>query len=244
MDYNIIVPTYEGPMDLLLDLIHKNEIDIYDIPIFQITEQFMRYLEQASEINLELTSDFLLMASTLLEIKSKMLIPKVVFQEDEMEIDEEDPRQELVEKILEYQKYKNISELLRQSEEYEKKAYYKMREELIVMQEIDLLGNCDINKLSKTFLNILNRTHSKPMVSISRDTFSIEEGMNHIRHKLLFKGEFLFTQLFCANVTKLEMITYFLALLELIKIGFVQAKQENSGQDILIFQKLVEVNGK
>ena len=91
MEYNIVLERYQGPMDLLLDLIRKNEIDIYDIPIFEITEQFLDYMEKANKINLELTSDFILMASTLLEIKSKMLLPKIKFDDDEEE-DEEDAR--------------------------------------------------------------------------------------------------------------------------------------------------------
>ena len=89
MEYNIVLERYQGPMDLLLDLIRKNEIDIYDIPIFEITEQFLDYMEKANKINLELTSDFILMASTLLEIKSKMLLPKIKFDDDEQEEDEE-----------------------------------------------------------------------------------------------------------------------------------------------------------
>lgn len=239
MDYNIIVPIYEGPMDLLLDLIKKNEIDIYDIPIFQITEQFMDYLNQASEINLELTADFILMASTLLEIKSKLLIPKVVFEEDDLVVEEEDPRKELVQKLLEYEKYKNVSELLRESEEYEKRAYYKLREELPNLEDIELLKDCDVGALSRAFLNILSRNKSKEVTNIYRDTFSISDGMNNIRNQLLLKNKIFFTELLSEGEEKSVVVTYFLSMLELIRIGFIEARQEEHYEDILILQKLV-----
>ena len=127
MEYNIVLERYQGPMDLLLDLIRKNEIDIYDIPIFEITEQFLDYMEKANKINLELTSDFILMASTLLEIKSKMLLPKIKFDDDDEEEDGEDARKELVEKLLEYEKYQQLSGLLKKNEEYETRAFYRKK---------------------------------------------------------------------------------------------------------------------
>ena len=131
MEYNIVLKTYEGPMDLLLDLIKENEIDIYDIPIFKITEEFLKYIENMKKLNLTLTSDFILMASTLLEIKSKMLLPKKEVLEDE-EV-EEDPRLDLVESLLEYKKYKEASEILKIQEEYESKSFYKLRTEIFSM---------------------------------------------------------------------------------------------------------------
>ena len=145
MEYNIVLKTYEGPMDLLLDLIKENEIDIYDIPIFKITEEFLKYIENMKKLNLTLTSDFILMASTLLEIKSKMLLPKKEALDDE-EV-EEDPRLDLVESLLEYKKYKEASEILKIQEEYESKSFYKLRTEIFSMSEMDFLKDSN----GKTF---------------------------------------------------------------------------------------------
>src|SRR5574344_16979 len=113
MDYKIMIDVFEGPMDLLLHLIEKAEIDIYDIPINLIAEQFLDYIRQMEELNLDITSDFLVMAATLLEIKSKMLLPKDKVPEDESFVEEEDPRMELVSRLVEYKKYKDAAEELR-----------------------------------------------------------------------------------------------------------------------------------
>ncbi|MDO5715048.1 MAG: segregation/condensation protein A [Tissierellia bacterium] len=236
MEYNIIIPIYEGPMDLLLDLIKDNEIDIYDIPISLITEQFLNYLDQAAQINLELTSEFILMASTLVEIKSKMLIPKTSFTKEEMvEEEEKDPREELVRKLLEYEKYKEASELLRKSQEYEKKALYKVREEIHSLEDLDLIKEGDIQKLSKAFLAILQRNKSRNITSIYRDKFTVEEGISNILSRLLGHRTLSFEGLLEEDSTKIEIITYFLSLLELIKMGTVIAKQHLNNQDIIIF---------
>ena len=161
MEYNIVLKTYEGPMDLLLDLIKENEIDIYDIPIFKITEEFLKYIENMKKLNLTLTSDFILMASTLLEIKSKMLLPKKEDLDEEAE-EEEDPRQDLVESLLEYKRYKEASEILKVQEEYESKSFYKLRTEIFSMNEMDFLKDSNVDKLSLAFFNNQSnqRSHS------------------------------------------------------------------------------------
>lgn len=233
MEYNIVLERYQGPMDLLLDLIRKNEIDIYDIPIFEITEQFLDYMEKANKINLELTSDFILMASTLLEIKSKMLLPKIKFDDDEEE-DEEDARKELVEKLLEYEKYQQLSCLLKKNEEYETRAFYRKKSEMPNFSDKDFLKDLKVNDLSKAFMNILIRNKNKVVKSIYRENFSVETAINVLKSRLLINNKFYFTKLLEAYPSREELISLFLGLLELIRNGILSAKQTENFTDIFI----------
>lgn len=232
MEYNIVLERYQGPMDLLLDLIRKNEIDIYDIPIFEITEQFLDYMEKANKINLELTSDFILMASTLLEIKSKMLLPKIKF--DDEEEDGEDARKELVEKLLEYEKYQQLSGLLKKNEEYETRAFYRKKSEMPDFSDKDLLKDLKVNDLSKAFMNILIRNKNKVVKSIYRENFSVETAINVLKSRLLIKNKFYFTKLLEDYPSREELISLFLGLLELIRNGILSAKQTENFTDIFI----------
>ena len=228
MEYNIVLERYQGPMDLLLDLIRKNEIDIYDIPIFEITEQFLDYMEKANKINLELTSDFILMASTLLEIKSKMLLPKIKFDDDDEEEDEEDARKELVEKLLEYEKYQQLSGLLKKNEEYETRAFYRKKSEMPDFSDKDLLKDLKVNDLSKAFMNILIRNKNKVVKSIYRENFSVETAINVLKSRLLIN------KLLEDYPSREELISLFLGLLELIRNGILSAKQTENFTDIFI----------
>lgn len=237
MEYRINLKIYEGPMDLLIDLIKKNEIDIYDIPIHIITEQFLEYIKEANKINLELTSEFILMASTLIEIKSKMLLPKLKLDEEEEE-NEEDPRDSLVQKILEYEKYKDISEVLKESQNYEAKAFYKLQEDFIDIKDIDLLKNCDVNSLAKSFKNIINKLkNNNTIAEIKQESFSIEEASLALKEKLENTKKILFTDLLSKNPTVEEVISFFLAVLELVKIGYIKAYQEDDYQDIKLIRR-------
>lgn len=232
MEYRVNLKIYEGPMDLLIDLIKKNEIDIYDIPIHIITEQFLEYIKEANKINLELTSEFILMASTLIEIKSKMLLPKIKISEDE-EDDEEDPRDSLVQKILEYEKYKDISEILKESHNYEAKAFYKLQEDFTNIDDIDLLKNCDVNSLAKSFKNIINKLKSENIIAeIKQESFSIEEATSVLKNKIGKTGKILFTDLLSESPIIEEIISFFLSVLELVKVGYIKAYQEDDYQDI------------
>ena len=233
MEYNIVLKTYEGPMDLLLDLIKENEIDIYDIPIFKITEEFLKYIENMKKLNLTLTSDFILMASTLLEIKSKMLLPKIKF-DDEQEEDEEDARKELVEKLLEYEKYQQLSGLLKKNEEYETRAFYRKKSEMPDFSDKDLLKDLKVNDLSKAFMNILIRNKNKVVKSIYRENFSVETAINVLKSRLLINNKFYFTKLLEDYPSREELISLFLGLLELIRNGILSAKQTENFTDIFI----------
>ena len=235
MEYNIVLKTYEGPMDLLLDLIKENEIDIYDIPIFKITEEFLKYIENMKKLNLTLTSDFILMASTLLEIKSKMLLPKKEALDDE-EV-EEDPRLDLVESLLEYKKYKEASEILKIQEEYESKSFYKLRTEIFSMSEMDFLKDSNVEKLSLAFFNILKNYKDKEVVGIEREYFKVEDASRKIKQSLKINKKIKFSQLLEDIVYKVDVITYFLGMLELIKNQYIVANQSDNFADILIEER-------
>lgn len=241
MEYNIVLKTYEGPMDLLLDLIKENEIDIYDIPIFKITEEFLEYIENMKKLNLTLTSDFILMASTLLEIKSKMLLPKKEALDEEVEV-EEDPRQDLVESLLEYKKYKEASEILKIQEEYESKSFYKLRTEIFSMSEMDFLKDSNVDKLSLAFFNILKRYKDKEVVGIEREYFKVEDATRKIKLALHKNKNIKFSDLLVDIVYKVDVITYFLGMLELIKNEYIYANQSDNFADILIKER--EYNGQ
>lgn len=236
MEYNIVLKTYEGPMDLLLDLIKEKEIDIYDIPIFTITEEFLKYIENMKKLNLTLTSDFILMASTLLEIKSKMLLPKKEFSDDEYEV-EEDPRLDLVESLLEYKKYKEASEILKAQEEYESKSFYKLKTEIFSMSEMDFLKESNVEKLSFAFYNILKKYKDKEVVGIEREYFKVEDAARKIKQALKINKKIKFSQLLEDIVYKVDAITYFLGMLELIKNEYIIAEQSDNFADILIEER-------
>lgn len=235
-EYRISLKTYEGPMDLLIDLIKKNEIDIYDIPIHIITEQFLEYIEEANKINLELTSEFIVMASTLIEIKSKMLLPKIEIIEEEIE--EEDPRNDLVQKIIEYEKYKEISIKLKESATYESMAFYKLREDFSSIDETEFLKNLNVDALTKSLKNMVKRIKSENTVSsIETEFFSVEKATILIKEKLEEQKSFLFSELLSENCYIEEIVSYFLSVLELVKLGLIFADQHEDFQDIKISER-------
>ncbi len=237
MEYNINLKIYEGPMDLLLDLIKKNNIDIFDIPIHLITAQFLEYIENSKKLNLELTSDFILMASTLLEIKSRMLLPRFTFEEDEQQ-QEEDPRQDLVDKILEYEKYKEISEELKKSSEYEQKSFYKLQEDFSHINTLDFIDDIELKDLSIAFNNIIKRYKSRDIVeSIISDEYTVDTAMEQIMTLLAEHREIKFTQLLSDYPILEEIIIYFLSVLELVRISSIKAHQEKDFSDILIVRR-------
>lgn len=244
MGYEIVLESFEGPLDLLLNLISKAKIDIYDIPIHIITKQYMDYIYAMEEMNLEIASDFLVMASTLIEIKSKMLLPKekVIFDDEEFEID---PREELVRKILEYKKFKEAAEELKEFEIEKSKTYYKPKEDLSEYED----GIIDFESFSVDLLiKALNDMLSKKglmeeeidIKQINRDEYTISECINNIFDKLKVSKQIKFTDLIKSDSEKNEIIAYFLSLLELIRNRSIIVKQENTFSDLLIELGILE----
>lgn len=238
MEIEIKLKSYEGPLDLLLSLISKEKIDIYDIPINHITKQYMEYIYNMEKLDLQIASDFILMAATLLEIKSKMLLPKNMFSDDE---DDEDPREELVKRLLEYKKYKDAANLLKDFEKYESKAYYKPREDLSYLVEDLSLDKIDLTELLASIKNIISsrkvEIEDNDRKEIRRDKYNIKQCSGNIISKLREKKQILFTELLSDSVCNNEIVTYFLSILELIRVNIITVDQANNFSDILIIRK-------
>lgn len=246
MNYKIEIDAFQGPMDLLLHLIEKAQIDIYDIPINDITDQFIQYVYQMGELNLEVVSDFLVMAATLIEIKSKMLLPtEIGATEFQLEMDELDPRIELVRRLVEYKKYKNASEELRSFEKIQSKVYYKPKEDLFEYenQSIDIEG-LDSESLLKTMIKIIGRKKiseiSLSINEIQREEYTLEECIRNIQELLQDNNILKFSNLISSNITKKEIIVYFLSILELIRMKFINVDQKEDFSDLIISKRSQE----
>ncbi len=239
MAYNIKLQAFEGPFDLLFHLIEKNEIDIYDIPINEITDQYIAYIKAMEHLDLEITSEFLVMAATLLEIKSKMLLPVEVVEHVQLEFEELDPRHELVRRLLEYKKYKLVAEVFKEKEDVSKKLYFKPREEIIfeVEEVVKPLENLEMDDLLKALEKIFTGKNIRikeknTFHQMQRDAFTIEEKINEIINLLSHKQTLKFSKLFATLGSRNEIITTFLALLELIKLKQVSVQQDLCFMDI------------
>ncbi|HHV39223.1 MAG TPA: segregation/condensation protein A [Tepidimicrobium sp.] len=247
MKYNIVLESFEGPMDLLMHLIDKAKIDIYDININEITEQYMEHLTKMEEMDLEVTSEFLVMAATLLEIKSKMLLPQREQEDSNTQTDEEeaDPRLELVKKLIEYKKYKHASKKLKGFERVQNKVHYKPQEDLAYYsREMEEFEEMDLAKLVQAFQNILLKNkHSETFIhmdKIVRERYTLEECIQRIKNRLKNCSTVKFSSLFDENSNRVEIIVVFLSLLELIKANIVTVKQESNFSDILIIGQAEE----
>lgn len=240
---------FEGPLDLLLHLIDKNKVNIYDIPIVLITEQYMEYVNRMEKKDLNVVSEFLVMAATLLDIKSKMLLPKEVNEEGE----EEDPRAELVEKLLEYKMYKYMSYELKDMYMDADKSLFKkptVPDEVAAYRQPvnleELVGDMNLAKLRVIFDDIMKRQENKldPIRSkfgrIEKEEVSLDEKMSYVRDFIMEHEHFLFKELLSSASSKVQVIVTFLAVLELIKMGNITVEQESREDDIVITVKSTE----
>ena len=237
------LPVFEGPLDLLLHLIDRNKIDIYDIPIVEITDQYMEYIQQMKEENLDIMSEFMVMAATLLDIKCKMLLPKEVNEEGE----EEDPRAQLVQQLLEYKMYKNLSYELRDKMEDARKVLYKeptIPGELLSYREPEnpreLLKDITLEKLQGIYQSVLRRQEEKldPIRSkfgkIEQEEVNLPEKMNDVQAYARTHKKFSFRQLLEKQCSRTQIVVTFLAILELMKTGKIVIHQEHLFDDIEI----------
>lgn len=226
---------FEGPLDLLMHLIEKNKVNIYDIPIAEITDQYMAYLERMEEMDLEVSSEFLMMAANLLYIKSKMLLPKYTDPDE----DEEDPRQELVDKLLEYQRYKQVSEYLADRQQKYMHILFKEPEKIEIPQVTYEVIPLSVDDLLKAFDNILlrkNRLAPPPKTSfdkiIKHEKISIKTKAEEILALLKQYGEVMFPDIFQDAYSRQEIVARFLAILELIKMNKIIVAQKLLGDDL------------
>ncbi|GHU98843.1 segregation and condensation protein A [Spirochaetia bacterium] len=234
------VNEFEGPLDLLLFLIKKNEVNIYDIPIAQITEQYLAYLSYATELDLEDLTEFHSLAASLLYIKSRMLLPVEVNLDDDIE----DPRQELVEKLIEYQKFKKLSELM---EEKEKEAEWvverKKLQRPLPFTEEELWEKVDIWDLLKTFSSIMKNLSDERIIDLYEEV-SVNEKITLLTELLETRGECNFTDLVVRNGSVLDIICAFLAILEAVKVRMISIFQNRMFGDILIRPNAPAVDGE
>jgi segregation and condensation protein A len=234
---------FEGPLDLLLHLIEKNKIDIYDIPIVEITEQYLEYIRQMETDDMNVMSEFLVMAATLIDIKCRMLLPKEVNEEGE----EEDPRAELVQKLLEYKMYKYMSFELRDRQVDAARNLYReqsLPEEVAAYrQPVDyeeLLGDMTLNRLHEIFKSIVRKQEDKidPIRSkygkIEKEEIDMDIKMLYVEAYAREHRSFSFRKLLEKQQSKAEIIVTFLIILELMKTGKICISQENIFDDIMI----------
>lgn len=243
MAITVKLQVFEGPLDLLLHLIDKNKVDIYDIPIVEITEQYMEYIHQMETEDMNVMSEFLVMAATLLDIKCRMLLPKEVNEDGE----EEDPRAELVEKLLEYKMYKYMSYELKDRQLdagrnlFKKPTLPKEIEEYRPPVDYEqLLGDMTLSRLHGIFKEMMKRQVDRvdPIRSqygkIEKDEINMEEKSSYIENYIREHKSVSFRQLLEKQNSKMEMIVTFLVILELMKTGRIHIEQEKIFGEILI----------
>jgi len=228
---NIKIPVFEGPFDLLLHLIRENKLDIYDIPISVITSQYLEYIEIMKELNLEIAGDFLVMAATLIQIKSRMLLPP----DEEAAAEElEDPRLDLVQRLLDYQKYKEAASDLRTKEEEWMRVFHKepLAEEGEEEGELYLF-DLSLFDLLDAFKKILDKAPPE-IVSITRETLTVKDKISMIMEILEGKEAVRFEDLFRDGISRVQLIITFIALLELIRLGLARVYQEKQFGNIWV----------
>ncbi len=230
---NFYLEQYEGPLDLLLDLIRKQQINIYDIPIAQITTQYLEYMQKAMALDIEISSDFVYMAATLIHIKSKLLLPR------DPELDkiapEEDPRQELVDRLLEHKRFKNAAEMLQQKRVIEEAVWSNPQIEQFLAEDEGPGLAVTIFDLVKTFQGVLDRTKNRPNYEIGRESVTVPEMIDFLRGELSRSRRqegVSATRLFERQRTRNAMICLFLAILELVKRQAVSLTQGEAFGDI------------
>lgn len=239
--YKVTLGVFEGPLDLLLHLIRSNEIDIYDIPIAKVTEQYLAYLSLMETLDLEIAGEWLVMAAALLEIKSRMLLP----EDPKEEIDEEpcDPRVELVERLIEYEKFKGAAEIFREREAEQARVFARGAVEL----DFDLRPTFDLSDITAVDLlaalqRILSDVDEEPVTSIQRRKVSVRMRMREVLKKVSeAAGQMQFVDLFDDVSNRVEVVITFLALLELLRQKKLSVKQSRAFAPISIV--VVEPNG-
>lgn len=247
MGLSVRLEVFEGPLDLLLYLIEKNKLDIYDIPIVVITEQYLAYIKNMQTEDMNIMSEFLVMAATLLDIKCRMLLPKEVNEEGE----EEDPRVELVQKLLEYKMYKFIALELQDKQVDVAKTWYRkplLPKEVATYQYPinyeELAGDVDLVKLHEIFNAVMRRQKEKidPVRSqfgrIEKDEINLEEKQGFIETYVKNHRRFSFRNLLEKQGSRMEVIVTFMAILEMMKQGTISIEQEDTFADIVITSRL------
>lgn len=234
--YNIKIPVFEGPLDLLLHLIRENKLDIYDIPIALITHQYLKYIKIMKELNLDIAGEFLVMAATLIHIKSRMLLPP---DEEAPPEEQEDPRRELVQRLIEYQALKEAALSLKKREDEWTKVF--RREPLSDEADGDVyLSDVSLFDLLEAFKKIL-ATAPPEVATITKETLTVKDKMSLIMEMLEGQNAIRFEEFFKEVLTKTLLIVTFIALLELIRLGLIRAYQEKEFGNIWVIKQNVDL---
>src|ERR1700722_17304238 len=227
--YRINLPAYEGPLDLLLDLIRKQEMDIHNIPIAKITEQYLDYLHQLEKLDIDVSGDFIYMAATLIHIKSKMLLPADPLAGPE----EQDPRGELVHRLLEHEKFKNAAQLLYQKQQIEDHVWSHPDRSLYTGDAVEGELTVSVLDLVKTFQQILERRKEIPKFELRHDSVSIAQMMDRLRQRLIATDEPIsLIEFFDTCDTRNAMVVALLAVLEMVRMQAVILVQGELFADI------------
>jgi len=223
-DLQISLPLYEGPLDLLLDMIRKQKIDIYDIPISQITEQYLQYLRVIRELNIDGAGEFVFMAAQLIYIKSRMLLPE---DPDADESEAEDPRAELVRRLLEHERFKNAAQMLYQRELVEKVSWNNPGEVPFEESELEPQMTVTLYDLLLAFREVIKRAESRPTMEVNREEFSIEQMMGYLFERIVSSRHAVtLSEILPAVNSRRGLITAFLALLELTRLKAIFLRQD------------------
>lgn len=224
---------YEGPLDLLLDLVRKQDIDIYNIPIAKITAQYLAYVEKLRELDVNVAAEFIYMAAVLIHIKSKMLLPRDPAAASE---EQEDPRAELVNRLIEHEKFKSAAQMLMQKQQIED----AVRSNPAIREFIDAEGTepeiaADVIDLVKTFQQVLERARSRPMIQVDEETVTVSQMIEYLRRRLSLEDRPLRLKEFLRNVQSHQaLVCMFLAMLELVRLQAIQLRQDRLFGEILV----------
>jgi segregation and condensation protein A len=234
MSYKVKIELFEGPLDLLLYLVKKDHLNIYDIPIAKVAEQYLAYLNLMQLLDLNIAGEFLVMAATLMQIKSKLLLPA---QEGQVEEEQEDPRAELVRRLLEYEKFKEVAEGLRQRETDQQEVFKRPKleaDKAAAPAEAEVYFEASIFDLINAFSQALKDVPKDLFYEVVKDEFTIEEKVHDILHLLLVEEFVRISDLFGKAKSKIEIIVAFLAILELIRMKEIVARQRELFSEIEI----------
>ena len=234
MEYAVKIDSFEGPLDLLLHLIKEAKVDIWDIKIVDITKQYLDYIEAMEKLNLNIAGEYLVMASELVEMKSKMLLPR---HQEEQEVEEEDPRKVLIQRLMEYQQYKELTKEFKELENLRHEFYTKSPDSLREYVDVDTVISNDVSldDLMKAFEKFLARKKAEQPLSttITKKEITVEERRNSIYNILKVRGKVDFFELF-EIVTKEYIVVTFLAILEMARKSELMIYQENDFEKITV----------
>jgi segregation and condensation protein A len=223
---------YDGPLDLLLDLIRKQDIDIYDIPIARITAQYLAYVESLKHLDVDVAAEFIYMASLLIHIKSKMLLPR----DPDAPADEQDPREELVQRLLEHEKFKSAAQMLLQKQQIEdavvsNPSLKDFKDDEGAEPELA----ADVVDLIRTFQEILDRARSRPVLKVDEETVTVGEMIEYFRRRLLLEERPIGLKRLLHHITSRNaLISAFLALLELVRLQAILLRQDRMFGEVLV----------